>query len=58
MCAYIVWAISPHFLLHPHPLPSLPPCFQAEPVLPSSPILLKRKRKRYYEKHSIFARLR
>jgi hypothetical protein len=36
--AYIVWAISP-----PCPLPSLPhlPCFQAEPVLPFSPILLK-----------------
>jgi hypothetical protein len=36
---YIVWAI-------PTPAPSLylhPPCFQAEPVLPSSPMFLKRR---------------
>jgi hypothetical protein len=44
ICAYIVWVISPHF---PPPLPSPchPPCFQAEPVLPLSLILLKRRHK-------------
>jgi hypothetical protein len=36
ICAYIVWAISPPYPSH----------FQAEPVLPSSPTLLKRKHKR------------
>jgi hypothetical protein len=44
ICAYIVWDISP---LCPPPLPSSPhpPRFQAGPVLPSSPILLKRRHK-------------
>jgi hypothetical protein len=37
-CAYIVWAISP-----PSRSPLYPPCFQAEPVLPFSQILLKRR---------------
>jgi Flp pilus assembly protein TadB len=44
ICAYIVWAIS-----HPCPLPPPSPlhplCFHAEPVLPSSPILLKKRHK-------------
>jgi hypothetical protein len=42
-CAYIVWAISP-----PCPQPSFPlqpPHFQAEPVLPLTLILLKRRHK-------------
>jgi hypothetical protein len=34
ICTYTVWAISPH-----------PPRFQAEPILPFSPILMKRKHK-------------
>jgi hypothetical protein len=34
-CAYIVWVISPH----------CPSCFQAKPVLPFSPLLLKRRHK-------------
>jgi hypothetical protein len=40
-CAYIVWVISPHCPSPPPSLSSLP-CFQVEPVLPLSLILLKR----------------
>jgi hypothetical protein len=43
-CVYIVWATSPPYLLHA-PSPHHPPHFQAEPVLPISLILLKRKYK-------------
>jgi hypothetical protein len=44
ICAYIVWTISPSC---PSPLPCTPypHRFQAEPVLPSSPLLLKRRHK-------------
>jgi hypothetical protein len=38
ICAYIVWAISPRCCPHPSH-------FQAEPGLPSSPILFKRRHK-------------
>jgi hypothetical protein len=44
ICAYIVWALSPPCLLPP-PSPPHPPRFQAEPILPFSPILLKRRHK-------------
>jgi hypothetical protein len=43
-CAYIVWVISPPASC-PHSLLPTPPCFQAEPVLPLSLILLKRRHK-------------
>jgi hypothetical protein len=41
MCAYTVWARIPC----PLPVSSISPRFQAEPVLPFSPILLKRRHK-------------
>jgi hypothetical protein len=44
ICAYIVWAISPPCPLPPSSSP-FPPRFQEEPVLPSSPNLLKRRHK-------------
>jgi hypothetical protein len=44
-CAYIVWAISPPCPPHFPLLPPTPACFQAEPVLPFSPILLKKRHK-------------
>jgi hypothetical protein len=43
-CAYIVGVISPP-TTRPHPLPLNPPHIQAEPVLPLSLILLKRRHK-------------
>jgi hypothetical protein len=43
-CAYIVWVISAPYLL-PHPLPSSPLQFQADPVLSLSLILLKKRHK-------------
>jgi hypothetical protein len=50
ICAYIVWAIFPPC---PLPSPSSPHC-QAEPVLPSYSILLKRRHNQQ-ERHSVFA---
>jgi hypothetical protein len=50
-CAYIALVISPPDP-HPHSLPS-PPHFQAEPVLPLSLILLKRRHK-HNEKDKAF----
>jgi hypothetical protein len=44
ICAYIVWAISLSSLSS-CPLFLHPPGFHAEPFLPSSPILLKRRHK-------------
>jgi hypothetical protein len=44
ICAYIVWAVSPP-CPPPPPSPPPPPRFQAEPILPFSPILLKRRHK-------------
>jgi hypothetical protein len=41
MCIHCLGHLSPHLL--PPPFPPHPPRFQAEPVLPSSPILLKRR---------------
>jgi hypothetical protein len=42
-CAYIIWAISPTCPPHPILLLPTPTHFQEEPVLPFSPILLKRR---------------
>jgi hypothetical protein len=51
-CAYIVWVISPPCPL-PHSLPPSPPHFQAEPVLPLSLILLKKRHKHNKEDKEI-----
>jgi hypothetical protein len=48
-CAYIVWAISPPY---PHPLPTTPPCFQAEPVLPY--LILWKRRHKHNKKDKAF----
>jgi hypothetical protein len=53
ICAYIVWAISPPCLPPLASPPNLSP-FQADPVLPFSPILLKRRHK-HNKKDSVFA---
>jgi hypothetical protein len=44
-CAYIAWAISSTYSPLPPSVPPNLPRFQAEPVLPLSLILLKRKHK-------------
>jgi hypothetical protein len=59
ICAYIVWVISPP-APPPPPSPSYPdlPCFQAEPVLPFSPILLKRIRNNKRDKVFLLVKIR
>jgi hypothetical protein len=43
-CAYIIWVISPHCLSLPLS-PPFPTQFQADPVLPLSLVLLKKRDK-------------
>jgi hypothetical protein len=47
ICSHVHTLFGPFLPSAPHPLslPSIPTCFQAEPALPFSPVLLKRRNK-------------